>query len=410
MRVLRSRATTPGRRRTAASSPFDVPSGDGFLGVRHESGTLFTTLTVGPGPARPHRVDRPWPDLGPGAVLPLALVAQWMRHPDAAATELTVSCRGSGCVGDGPAAAAYRGLTGPLSIAADRGVQLRLRFAPLAHPELVARHGSGSAAPLRACVSATRRLAVLLRSGGLAVTALTAAELTAAAPSTDPIAGDPPDTGHDDPDALIGALTAQCAGTPRTATLLWRPGRPEPRLSLDPDGPALPAATVAALTAAALPCGGSGPIVGADHAGHPIGLRLAGPAIAEATITGELDLARRIVARLAATGVSAAVFTDRPERWAGLIDAVGDPALLHAASSGTARVLVDDRPDRRLGPLDGHTVLRVAGPGTVVDAPPESPALRQDPSDPRRAVAVGGGRSIPVRLVGTPAEDALLRA
>lgn len=452
-------------RRPAPAAPFDVPFGDGFAGVRHHAGTLLTVLAVGPGPARPHRLDRVRPDLGPHAMLRLNVVAQWMIRPEAAATEVTVLTRADAVGGDGPAAGAYRGLLGPLSAATHRRVHLTIRFTPLANPEIVARHGDDPAAPLRACLSATRRLATLLQADGLRIRPLTAANLTRDAEhlllDDDPAAGDDRRTlavvpGEPAllPSALDSALaSALDSGGARAggaiAALRWRSGPRGPQVTalLRRTGgsetlPELPHTRLLAPAArrtfsraphagrtptrllpdavdwpdsadaltAALPCAGSGLIVGADDAGHPIGLRLTGPDVPEAVVAGDLALAQRVVARLAATGTSAAVFTDRAERWAGLIEAVGDRSLLHPAGAGTAQVLVDDRPGARLGPLDGHTVLRVTEPESPGGAAgSDAPSLRQDARRPGRARASGGGRVIEVQLVGTPAEDALLR-
>ena len=58
------------------SAPFDVPYGDGYLGVRHDAGTLLTVLALDPGPAGPVCLDRPWAQTAPGTGLPWDLLAQ----------------------------------------------------------------------------------------------------------------------------------------------------------------------------------------------------------------------------------------------------------------------------------------------------------------------------------------------
>lgn len=345
-----------------APAPFDVPCPGpeipgGFVGVRHADGALTSELALIPGPAAPHRLDEPAP--GAGALLRIESLTGWLARPEAAAVQAMVRLHPGTAPGRGAAAAAYRALLGPLSPVPDRRVHLQIVCRPLAHPALIARYGAGPAAALRYSVSAVRRLAALLRADGIGVRALRAAEL-----STGP------------PGRVVATIPA--AGP-------------------IPAGP---------IPAEPVPLSGSGPVLGADERGRPAVLSLAGPGIAEAAVVGDDAVVRRVVARLAGIGLGAAVFTDRPRFWAGLIDAVADPALLHPAAAGPAPVLIDDLPDRPLGRLDGRTVLTIGerGPGAAAGIP----MLRQDTRDPRRAVLSGGGRVLAVRLVGTPAEDALI--
>ncbi len=338
-----------------APAPFDVPCRGpeipgGFVGVRHSAGALTTELVLTPGAAAPHRLGEP--PAGTGVVLPAETITDWLTRPEAAAVEVLVRVHAGPAPRRGPAAAAYRTLLGPLEPIPERRVHLRVICRPLAHPALTARYGTGPAAALRYCVSATRRLAGLLRAAGIGVRALGAAEVSTAAPGE-----------------AVAAL----------------PGEP----------PAAP-----------IPLSGSGPLLGADDTGRPIALPLAGPGIPAAAVIGDDDLARRVVARLTGLGLGCAIFTERPRRWSGLLDAVGDPALVHPAAAGPAPILVDDLPGARLGRLDGHTVLRIDGPGQRAEA--GAPALVQDVRDRCRGVLVGGGRAIRVRLVGIPAEDALI--
>ena len=122
-----------------------------------------------------------------------------------------------------------------------------------------------------------------------------------------------------------------------------------------------------------------------------------------ASVRGDHDLVSRLVVRLAATGISSAVFTDRPDVWTPLLHSVADRALLHPAAEGPAQVLIDDRPER-LDPVSGHTVLRVCRDGDVVGA---EPAVVAD--GPGRLIVSGGGCSVAVRSIATPAESALVR-
>lgn len=438
--MQRRRSVPPVRRGIGpGSAPFDVPCPEGFLGVQYLDGTLVTVLAVRPAPPTPHRLAAPW---SAGDGLPGIAgntLRQWMTRPEGAATVITVMTEGHSGPRHGPAAAAYRTLTGPLSIAGSRRVHVVLAFAPLDHPELVAGYGSGTAAALRACRSITRRFAALLAADGVATTALTAAELTdfttvqhARGPAFTVLPSAP--TGL--PEALESVWRAAGAGTTAVQCLVRADGpvvrarvrlpaaAAEPAVGashgwqpLPADRPPLPGTawpeapldrSVDTLADTVLPCDGAGPIVGADRHGRPVTLRLAGPDVPLAEISGDLTAAQRLVARLVAVGGGAAVFTDRPRRWAGLIDAVADPRLLHPASDGPATLLVDDRPDHRLGPLAGCTVLRLTEPGPVASA--DVPAWRADPDDPDRATVTGGGRSLRIRPVSTPAEDAFVRA
>lgn len=441
---MQRRRSAPSVRRGngPGSAPFDVPCPEGFLGVQYLDGTLVTVLAVRPAPPTPHRLAAPWSagDGLPG--IAGKTLRQWMTRPEGAATVITVVTDGHSGPRHGPAAAAYRALTGPLSIAGSRRVHVVLGFAPLDHPELVAGYGSGTAAALRACRSITRRLGALLAADGVATTALTAAELTdftTARHACGPAFTVLPSTPTGLPEALESVWRIAGAGT---TAVQWRvradgpvararirlpAGAADPVVGashgwrpLPADRSPLPGATwpeaaldrsvVDALAETVLPCDGAGPLVGADRHGRPVTLRLAGPDVPLAEISGDLTVAQRLVARLVAVGGGAAVFTDRPRRWAGLIDAVADPRLLHPASDGPAPLLIDDRPDHRLGPLAGCTVLRVAEPGRPETAAPEVPAWRADADDPDRATVTGGGRSLRIRPVSTPAEDALVRA
>lgn len=426
-------------------APFDAPFEDGFAGIRYVGGGLVTTLAVPPGSPRPHRLGSSWfaPATSPGAGLPLDSLLQLLRRPDAAATAITVRIRGGGCPGDGPAPTAYRGLLGPLPAAGRRSIRLTVRTDPLLHPGLTARYGAGPTAALRASLAATRRVAALLRGCGVSAVPLTAAQVTATELAAAG-ASAPGSAGYDDAatgtrrysvsatdgETLCTAMESvwNLAEGPVECTLELRPGDDGPAVCasvgvtgslcgsppvhwtpLTGEVPALALPAVRDLAGARLPIDDDGVIVGADPDGRPVGLRLAGPDIARADVVGRLDLVRRIVVRLVAAGHSTAVFTERPERWAGLLDAVADRGMLHAAADGRAQVLLDDRPGARLGPLDGHTILRVHDDADPGFDPGHHPLVRQDSGDPAVAEVSGGGRRIRVRLVATPAEDALVR-
>lgn len=423
---VRRRARPRATRNRPHSAPFDLPCGDGFLGVHHRAGVLVTALSVHAGAPGPERLENPWSgrDRTPG--IAWNSLRQWMTRPDGAATSVTVLTEGRSGLHDGPTAAAYRTLTGPLSVAAERRVHVLLEFAPLDHPGLVAAYGTGTAAALRACRSLTGRLAALLSADGPVATGVTAAELTGLSTRLHE-EGPPTAVLTDDPHALPAAMESvwRTAGAATTA-LRWsvESGAPVVRAHLGsgaaaasrPSTPGtarvdrpLPGATVPALGGAVLPVAGAGVIVGADHRGRPVTLRLAGSDVPLAEAACDLEAVHRLVARLTAVGIGAAVFTDRPRQWAGLIDAVADPRLLHPAADGPAPLLIDDRPGHRLGPLAGSTVLRVTGPGRPELADTGAPVWLAEADDTDRARVTGNGRHLRIRSVTTPAEDALVR-
>ena len=166
MRSIRSRGPV------RESAPFDVPlAGGGFIGVLPVDRSLTTVLAFSPLPPRPAVVDV----LNPSVLLP------WRRRPEASATELRLVTHETRVSGSGPTATAYRGLLGPLDVVARRDVHLVVRFDASAGAGVVARHGDGSAAALRACVSSTRRLMGLLHAAGVQTSALPASAITTAA-------------------------------------------------------------------------------------------------------------------------------------------------------------------------------------------------------------------------------------
>ncbi|MFT4088336.1 MAG: type VII secretion protein EccE [Gordonia sp. (in: high G+C Gram-positive bacteria)] len=461
-----------GPRRISESAPFDVPCDDGVLGVRADGGTLVTVLGVRPGPPVPVRATPGWDRSGPHApadhALPLNCLAQWIIRPEADATTITVLTHGTSCWGDGRPARAYRSLLGPLSVAAHRAVYVVVRFEPMRCPSAVARHGAGPAAALAACLSANRRILALMRGHGVPATPLTAAQITDVAgrltegvePSSATAEPDLLRTGRvvcttsaiDAPNAARTEELLESAWLPDALSATWaltlhpRPGgtrvsalvrgnafadTPPPQrpglttltgLQRDAAAATLPVAFPAGFTppmlvpAAArdllahgrLPIAGAGQLIGADADGVPVTLPMAGPQVPRSAVSGDFEFVAQTVTRLVALGVSASIDTGRPERWASLIDAVGDPAALTFSGVG-AQVVVDDRAGRWEEANGPGTVLRVCE-DSPDDESDDRPTLRQDPHDPAYATARAGGRTIRVRLVSTPAETALTRA
>ncbi|MFZ2510710.1 MAG: type VII secretion protein EccE [Gordonia sp. (in: high G+C Gram-positive bacteria)] len=445
MRGLANRRVRP------KPTPFDVPYDDNVIGVRHDDGTLLTVLAVHGSTPGPRPLAEPWrpaagSKLSVAGGLPWDTLTAWSRRPEALATEISVLTHGRSTGDDGPAARAYRSLLGPLSVAGERAVHLVVRFAPLAHPEWVARYGTGRSAALRAVLAATRTMTALLRADGLTVTGRTAAELTALTGKIPPVASAVIHSAvsqsavihysvhPDDPAHLPTALESVWQhGAAASTALVWRTGpagpvirasacidrsldgqlrddlppgwRPRPSDAANADRATLPRSTATALAGTVIPVTGAGIVVGADPTGRPVTVRLAGPDVAIAEVTGGLPTAQRVVVRLAALGISSAIFTDRPERWDGVLHGVRDRHLVHPAASGAADVLIDDRPDGQLGPLARHTVIRVREQGHPV---PGIPGLYPDPEDPANILISGARTPLRVRLVSTPAEDALL--
>lgn len=343
------------------AAPFDVPCPDAeiagaYLGVAHRDGALRTELLLTPAAGEPHLYDQP----DRTALLRPQVLARWLDRPEAAAITATVRVICADGPRRGPATAAYRSLLGPLRPEPERRVVLQVDCRPLAFPALMSRYGDGRDAALRYALAATRRLAAALRAEGITATARAAGEL-----------------GADE----AGSQLACVLGGGATGDA--------------PEENAIES----------IPLAGAGLVVGA-HAGQPVLLRLAGPGTGVAAVVGDDELALRIVARLAGSGVSAAVFTDRPARWSGLIEAVDDPGLLAPAAAGPARVLVDDLSGGGLAATPGHTVLRVRA--TDADLPLDAPRLIQHPDDRTRAVVRGRRRAVQVQLIGTADEDALL--
>ncbi|MFT3714549.1 MAG: type VII secretion protein EccE [Gordonia sp. (in: high G+C Gram-positive bacteria)] len=279
-------------------------------------------------------------------LLPTDVVHRWRSGPDADAVDVRVFTQ-EAAIGGGPAGAAYRGLLGPLPLVAHRTVHLTIRFD--ARSAVAARYGTGGAGALRACRSVTRRLIAALGAAGVAARALPAAGITAAAAAIDPA------------EPTVYASRAD-----------------EP-----------------------VPLTGDGILVGAADDGSPVAMRLAG--LPRCVVDGGTELAARLAVRLVATGSSCAVFTDRPQCWRPVVDAVGDRSLLHPAADGPADVLIDDRAGHRLGAVPGRTVLEI-GAGTQSS----EPVIREG-SDGRLTVS-GGGRRLTVAPVTTTAESALVRA
>ena len=156
-----------------------------------------------------------------------------------------------------------------------------------------------------------------------------------------------------------------------------------------------------------IPLAGDGQIVGADRAGSPVALRLAGRDVPRCDVIGDHTLARQSVDRLAALGLTVNVISDHPRRWARLADSVGNGLVAIGDCAYRTQVVVDDTAAGGVTAAPGTTLMRRSTTDSVVALPPHvGPVLRQSASD-ATVYAEGSGRRVPIRLVSTSAERTL---
>ncbi|RPA62386.1 type VII secretion protein EccE [Gordonia oryzae] len=181
------------RRRTddIAPAPFDIPTrtvvgspvadvDEARIGARWAGDTLITALRVRPGTPVLTRLGAP-ADVGSEtaeAQVPLDVLAACIDPFDIPLASIDVVSHGMRIGGRGPAASIYLRTLGRLSAIAYRNVFVILRLDPRNCPDAVARRGGGAEGALRAATITTKRVARRLTERGLAVTALTAAEMT----------------------------------------------------------------------------------------------------------------------------------------------------------------------------------------------------------------------------------------
>ncbi|GEE03707.1 hypothetical protein nbrc107696_41530 [Gordonia spumicola] len=341
------------RDRLRTVEPFDVPDGDGCIGLRRDGPHLTAVLTLAPGPPSPITL----PD-GPRTRVPLDDIACAMVRRDAHPLRVDVATRTLTSWGDGPAARAYRGLLGPLAPASHRTVALVVHLDPARFPDAVALRGGGSVGALRTAIWCVHRVIAACAAAGVRTRVLTAAELSA-------------DAAWTLDDAAVAAR-------------------------ITPDG----------SEGTAPPLAADGQLIGADD-GTPVALRVAGPSIPRVAVAADARTVRQTVVRSMALGVRTHVVTDRPDQWGPLVDAIGDPVLLShgQAIPQTAQLVVGDTGEA-IRARPGLTVLDVHR----ADPPPTASGclLHQDPSDSAvlHLVTPGGLRTT-VRTVTTPAEREL---
>ena len=180
--------------------------------------------------------------------------------------------------------------------------------------------------------------------------------------------------------------------------------------------PVLGAAARQLIQRIALPCSGSGQLLGADPQGRPVALTLAGPGVSRVVIDARRPLAAQIVLRAIATGAQVVVHTDDPHRWRPMQTAVDRPDRLSLAPANNlpvlpARVEVYDGP---VPPPDspGVTIFQLceladesARPG---NAPATTVLIRQDRRNPHTfSVDTHTGRTV-VSIVAVDDEWAII--
>ena len=443
------------------AEPFDIPDDDRPLGLRRCGDTLIGVLAVAPTAPAP---------LVQGTAPPhdsrlLAAVTAALATRDAAPSSIDIVSHTMGCWGTSPAARAYRGLLGGLRLAAHRSVHLVVRIRPSDWPEAVLARGGDGAGSLRTALWCLRRTRARLNDCGLATRALSAVEitdltarLTEGVPMTSALEG-PIGLEHrgaplvaytlrdPDPETISALLASPVAdhAVSTTVTLTVSPG-PTLRVIVRDNGgraadrsgelglelvrtPSLPAAAaglpigpppqrrgrsnddavgsirLAPNDAVSLPLAGDGQIVGADVRGNPVTLRLAGRDVPRCDVIGDGTLHRQVVARLAALGFAVAVASDRPERWRPLADAAGPGLVTVGPPRHRVHAIVDDTA-AGLPPQPGATLIHMSEP-TSAPQTVSGPVLRQSPAG-TSTVASGSGRSVTLRLVSTPAEQAIV--
>lgn len=178
---------------------------------------------------------------------------------------------------------------------------------------------------------------------------------------------------------------------------------------------------LSALTGIAVPTGGCGQLIGADHRGQGIAVPLIGDGTRHLEVIGKLDLAQQVILRAIALGAHVVVHTGRPEAWQTMVANVGAPHSLSLATRfgataqhgpattqpgagfSTATVVVFDgiAPTALTG---GATIVRVRGPHEPDGDFDADVTLIQDPAAPNRITVRTSTAQATVNMVTTPDE------
>ena len=140
----------------------------------------------------------------------------------------------------------------------------------------------------------------------------------------------------------------------------------------------------------ALPCSGSGQLLGADREGRPVALPLAGPGVSRVIIDAQWPLAAQIVLRAIATGARIVLHTDDQTRWQPIIATVDSPDRLSAVPTEPTGLWSPVHVyDGRTPPEDspGVTIFHIRGQDDDSARPGDTPSstvfIRQDRHDQR---------------------------
>lgn len=383
----------PPARQTAAGAGC-APDAETPIGARWVGHTLITAIRVHPcGPDTTFLTpDSATPRDPWGQQIPLEVLAECIDPYDIPLASIDIVGHGGRAWGADRAAAAYRATLGPLPATALRTTLVILRLDPRDCPDAIARRGGGAVGALRAATITTRRVIARLAEQGLAVSALSAAEISSV---TDQLTGGcSPDEVTEawngvssmrlhmcvaavEPTTLVEVATRVWAMPAAATTLTIRLSRNAAgglrvaglvRLDDHRGGPDLPRAhrhrglrplpgnqfdaftagvpmasssrlhrllpalegadAQAALSRMQIPAAGCGQLVGADRSGRAVAVPLAGPGIGTVAVSGDRTLLAQTVLRTVATGIPVIVRAADPLRWRGLVEAVAAPHLL----------------------------------------------------------------------------------
>lgn len=348
----------------AEGSPFAV----------HRRGeTVSCAIFVWSSVTGPHHPGR---GTGPTAQLDTALLAPLLDRFGIALAGIDVVAVAEAPRGDGPLAAAYRWLCGPVPPTGPHTTAVLLHLDPRRCPEAIARRGGGQAGADRTVRTAAERVRRELVAAGLHAAPVDAPGFRAlwrqaylVPAGADDVAvragwehSDSPAGRHHVRTAAPEALTTEglgrvwhTAAAATTAVVRLRPGadggavlsaahrhltnagdvpaaEPGFRLlrgaglsglemtgpgpvSAVPGGIAARAIAVRPGDAVSLPTGGRPVLIGGTRSGDPVAQVLAGPPVTTLYLSVTPGTALRLIGRMLGAGLPLAVRTDRPELW-----------------------------------------------------------------------------------------------
>ncbi len=420
------RPSAPAR---AMSAPVLHAVEDSAFAVHRNGETVSCAIFVWAPVTGPHHPGR---GAGRAGWLDIALLAPLLDRFGIALAGIDVVAVAEAPRGDGPLAAAYRSLCGPVPPTGPHTTAVLLHLDPRRCPEAIARRGGGRAGADRTVRTAAERVRRALEAAGLHAAPVDASGFRAlwrqaylAPAGADDVAvragwehSDTPAGRHHVRTAAPEALTTEglgrvwhtaAAGT--TAVVRLRPGadgaavlsaahrhltdtggvpaaEPGFRLlrgaglrGLEMTGPGPVSAASGRTPARAvpvrrsdgvlLPTGGRPVLIGGTRSGDPVALVLAGPPVSALHLAVTGGTALRLIGRMLGAGLPLAVRTDRPQLW--------HRFLALAPTETEARVLAAGQsPDSGCAGVvyDGIAPDRAHGPGPtrIVLAGPGDPA------------------------------------